>query len=52
MPLFFLLPVNFFFGDGGVLPTHTAILCEKEEVFIYWKFTEIGLDKNVWYTLT
>ena len=24
---------------------HTAILCEKEVVFIYLKFTDIGLDK-------
>jgi hypothetical protein len=36
----------------SVLPKHTAILCEKEEVFIYKKFTKIGLHKNVWYTLT
>jgi hypothetical protein len=24
-----------FFWEDHVLPTHTAILCEKEEVFIY-----------------
>ncbi len=36
----------------SVLPTHTAILCEKEEVFILLKIHQIGLDKKVWYKLT